>query len=346
MYTTYFGLKEKPFSIAPNPEYLYMSRQHQEALAHLTYGIQEDGCLALLTGDVGTGKTTICRYLLERIPERTDVAVILNPKISSLDLLRTICEELQIDCPLYAEATKIYIDALNEQLLRSHAAGRSTILIIDEAQGLTPQVLEQLRLLTNLETNTHKLLKILLLGQPELETTLASPELAQVNQRITSRYHLSPLQYDECVAYVIHRMHIGGGGQSQFFSDRALRILFTESKGVPRLINLVCDRALLGAYAESLSTVDKGIMIRAAHEILHRQNSKRTSTSRVIITLLLFIAIITIPAFFFMSQNMNSNDKTNTPPPSGREETLPVSDAPAPTAESQENISTLTTVEQ
>lgn len=301
MYTEYFGLKDKPFSIAPNPEYVYMSSHHQEALAHLMYGIQEDGCLALLTGDVGTGKTTICRCLLEKAPQHVNIAVVFNPKISSLDLLRTVCEELKIEYPSKAEDNKTYIDLLNQHLLKSHADGKTTVLIIDEAQGLTPKVLEQLRLLTNLETNTHKLLKIVLLGQPELTDILAQPSLTQVNQRITSRYHLSPLKSDDIIAYVLHRMHVAGGGQSRFFSDSALKILSNKSKGVPRVINLICDRALLGAYAENRSTVDKQIMKQAAKEVLTPPvKSKRAKRPFTQILTICLIALIAFGSFYFL----------------------------------------------
>jgi len=301
MYTQYFGLKEKPFSIAPNPEYVYMSSRHQEALAHLMYGIQEDSCLALLTGDVGTGKTTICRCLLEKTPEHIDMAVVFNPKISSLDLLRTICEELKINVPLEAEENKVYIDSLNKYLLDAHAKGRTTVLIIDEAQGLSPKVLEQLRLLTNLETNTHKLLKIILLGQPELSAILDQESLKQVNQRITSRYHLSPLNYDDAVAYVLHRIHVAGGGQSRYFSDKALKILFKKSGGVPRIINLICDRALLGAYAESRSSVDHITMKQAVKEVFSSPKSERKGGSRTARLAFLFcITLITATSIYYL----------------------------------------------
>lgn len=313
MYTTYFGLKEKPFSIAPNPEYLYMSNHHQEALAHLLYGIQEDGCLVLLTGDVGTGKTTICRALLERLPVKTDVAMILNPKISSLDLLQTICEELGIIFPESLRCTKVYTDKLNKHLLSSHAEGKTTVLIIDEAQGLDPTILEQLRLLTNLETNTNKLLKIILLGQPELEDTLIKPSLAQVNQRITSRYHLSPLKFDDVIAYVRHRLYIAGGGQNQFFTDKAFRVLFKKSKGVPRIINLICDRALLGAYAENIPTVNHSTVSKAAREILAPQKKRTISLGRVLFTGIILCALLIPVGYFIYSSQQGAKRITIQP---------------------------------
>lgn len=330
MYTTYFGLKEKPFSIAPNPEYLYMSNHHQEALAHLLYGVQEDGCLVLLTGDVGTGKTTICRCLLERLPVNTNVAIILNPKISSLDLLQTICEELGITCPKYDHSTKVYTDKLNKHLLNSHADGKTTVLIIDEAQGLDPVILEQLRLLTNLETNTNKLLKIILLGQPELEETLARPNLAQVNQRITSRYHLSPLKYDDVIAYVRHRLFIAGGGQNEFFTDKAFRVLFKKSKGVPRIINLICDRALLGAYAENSPTVRPNTVKKAAREILAPQKRKGISLRRVLFTSIILCALL-IPVSYFIYPLLQEEKRITIQPLVEKESAATTTSEPPPT---------------
>ncbi len=326
MYTQYFGLKEKPFSIAPNPEYVYMSSHHQEALAHLMYGIQEDGCLALLTGEVGTGKTTICRCMLEKTPEHIDMAVVFNPKISSLDLLRTICEELKIDIPQDSGENKIYIDNLNKYLLEAHAKGRTTVLIIDEAQGLTPTVLEQLRLLTNLETNTHKLLKIILLGQPELSVMLQNDDLKQVNQRITSRYHLSPLNYEDTINYLLHRMHVAGGGQSRYFSDKALKILYKKSGGVPRLINLICDRALLGAYAESRSFVDHITMKQAVKEVFSPANvsQKEIKHTRKLVFLLLITALLTATAVYYVQFRQRETTRVTITPLVEKETSLPL----------------------
>ncbi len=314
MYTKYFGLREKPFSIAPNPEYVYMSKLHKEALAHLIYGMQEDGCLGLLTGGVGTGKTTICRCLLENISENIDVAVVFNPKISPLDLLRSICKELQINSPENVEENSVYIDKLNEYLLKAHANGRTTVLIIDEAQGLSSEVIEQLRLLTNLETNTHKLLKIVLLGQPELASTLAKPSLAQVNQRVTSRYHLSPLSYEDTVSYVLHRMHIAGGGQNRYFSDKALKILFKTSEGVPRKINLICDRALLGAYAENRAYVDHVTIKQAIKEIIGTAKPKthpKEGRLARLNTLLIITILTALFIYYIQYKTKQLDDQTN-----------------------------------
>lgn len=269
MYTEYFGLKEKPFTISPDPRYLYMSEQHREALAHLLYGISSDGCLVLLTGGVGTGKTTVCRSLLEQLPENTEAAFIVNPKLSVHELLETICEELGITFQKREKTVKTFIDAITNHLLRSHAIGRTTILIIDEAQNLDMDVLEQLRLLTNLETNTDKLLKIILIGQPELQKKLKSPKVAQISQRITSKYHIQPLNENDVYGFIRHRLIIAGGGRMQFFSQNALKLAYRMSKGVPRMINMLCDRALLGAYVEEKGVyVSEKIMRQACREVL------------------------------------------------------------------------------
>jgi general secretion pathway protein A len=284
MYTHYFGLNEKPFVIAPNPRYLYMSELHREALAHLIYGIQSGGCFILLTGDVGTGKTTVCRCLLEKLPKDTDVAIILNPKLTAIDLLKTICEELSIPVTTASPSSKSYIDAINRHLLQTHAMGRSTALVIDEAQNLDADVLEQLRLLTNLETDTQKLLKIILLGQPELRLMLASPEMSQVNQRITSRYHLKPLKPPDVRIYMQHRIRVAGGGTRRLFSDGAVHHVARLSKGIPRLINLLCDRALLGAYAENADHVSLKIMKKAGREVFGPAQSAFPSPRFILIT--------------------------------------------------------------
>jgi general secretion pathway protein A len=267
MYEHYFGLAEVPFSIAPDPRYLYMSARHREALAHLIYGIRRDGCFVLLTGEVGTGKTTICRCLLEQIPEDCDVAIILNPKLTVEELLETICKEFGIPCPHYPCTVKAYVDRINDYLLEANARGRKTVLIIDEAQNLSVAVLEQMRLLTNLETNQRKLLQIILLGQPELRDMIARPSLRQLAQRITARYHLAPLSKHEVAAYVAHRLAVSGV-HSRIFPAATIAMLSRLSGGVPRLINVLCDRALLGAYIEGEAAVSKRVMGKAAREVL------------------------------------------------------------------------------
>ncbi len=304
MYTQYFGLKERPFSIAPDPRFLYMSELHREAFAHLLYGIRNDGCLILLTGDVGTGKTTVSRCLIEQLPEKTDIAIILNPKLTISELLKTVCEELNIPAPIHSSSDKTYIDNLNSYLLDAHARGRSTTLVIDEAQNLTPKVLEQLRLLTNLETTTHKLLQIVLLGQPELRDMLNSPQLTQFNQRITSRYHLQPLKPDDVEKYIHHRINIAGGSNNSLFSPGAVKHIIKASKGIPRIINILCDRGLLGAYAESRHRVDLKIIKKAAKEVSNGTNQPFFSLRRLALALLVLLLIICLPAgFYFLNRN-------------------------------------------
>ena len=267
MYCKHFGLDAKPFSITPDPRFLFLSGSHREALAHLLYGIGEGGGFVQLTGEVGTGKTTLCRALLEQLPESVDVALILNPKLSSFELVAAICDELQVEYPHETESLKVLIDHLNDYLLRIHAAGRRTILIIDEAQNLSTRVLEQIRLLTNLETDKAKLLQIVLIGQPELQTLLARNELRQLAQRITARYHLGALSCDETHVYVKHRLKVSGG-HADLMSDASIDELYRLSNGIPRLINVLADRALLGAYVEDKRRVDQHVVRRAAREVL------------------------------------------------------------------------------
>ncbi len=320
MYTRYFGLKEKPFTIAPDPRYLYMSELHREALAHLLYGIHNDGCLILLTGDVGTGKTTVCRCLLAQLPEKTDIAIILNPKLTIVELFKTICEELDVPGIQDSPSSKSYVDNLNSYLLDAHAKGRSTVLIIDEAQNLDVEILEQLRLLTNLETDTHKLLQIVLLGQPELRDMLSSPQLTQINQRVTSRYHLQPLKPGDVRRYIQHRIYIAGGSDRSLFSPQAIRHVIKVSKGIPRTINLLCDRALLGAYAEHKDRVDLKIIKKAAKEVTAGSNQPFFSASRLRLALLVFLLGVCLPAgLYFSTKNTTfsqlSEPETERPAP-------------------------------
>ena len=266
MYANYFGLKEPSFSITPDPQYLFLSDQHREALAHLVYGAGENGGFVLLTGEVGTGKTTVCRAFLEQLPEHVDLALILHPALSATELLRAICDEFRI--PLLEEdrTAKRLVDRLHRYLLEAHAQGRRPVLMIDESQDLSPRVLEQIRLLTNLETPKHKLLQIFLVGQPELREMLHNPGLRQLNQRITARYHLNPFSAQDTAAYVQHRLAVAGVDRP-LFTRSALRQLHRESKGVPRLINIFCDRALLGACVTRGPMVTRRILDKAIAEV-------------------------------------------------------------------------------
>lgn len=302
MYKRYFGLKEKPFRIAPTPRYLYLSDLHREALVHLLYGISGEGCIILLTGEVGTGKTTICRSLLERLPDTTDTALILNPILTITDLLQTICDELHITIDEHAPSAKTYIDRLNRHLLDAHARGRNTAVIIDEAQNLDMEILEQLRLLTNLETDTHKLLQIVLIGQPELLKTLNDPKYAQINQRITTRYHLKPLRPDDVTPYILHRIAMAGGeGYCRIFSRLALRYIVKSTQGIPRKINILCDRALLGAYAENKDCVDLTIVRKAAQEISGIPHRRWWSPGRAAVVLAVLFIAVGLPATLYLA---------------------------------------------
>lgn len=287
MYWEYFGFEENPFSISPDPRYLYMSKRHQEALAHLLYGIGEAGGFVLLSGEVGTGKTTICRSLIEQLPDTVDLAFVLNPRLNEIELLATICDEMGISYPREDPSLKVLVDHLNDHLLDAHARGRQPVLIIDEAQNLSPDVLEQIRLLTNLETTKRKLLQIVLIGQPELKELLKRQGLRQLDQRITARYHLAPLSLQDTGAYIRHRLQVGGT-TNDIFTTAAIRAIFDLSGGVPRLINTLCDRCLLGAYAENKSNVDARMVRGAATEVLGLRTPRR---GRAIVTGGLAVAI-------------------------------------------------------
>ncbi len=274
MYAEFFGLKQDPFSIAPDPRYLFMSERHREALAHLLYGIQGGGGFVLLSGEIGAGKTTICRCFLEQIPEQCRVAYIFNPKLTVSDLLKTICREFHVEVRhegIGPATIKDYLDPLNEYLLQSHARGERNVLIIDEAQNLTGHVLEQLRLLTNLETSERKLLQIILIGQPELRAVIARPELEQLAQRVIARFHLGTLNEAETRQYIHHRMQVAGLRGPLPFSGAALKRIHELTRGVPRRVNLLCDRALLGAYATHQARVERAVVDKAAGEVFETE---------------------------------------------------------------------------
>jgi general secretion pathway protein A len=292
MYASFFGLNEKPFSITPDPRYLYLGPRHAEALAHLLYGITESGGFIQLTGEVGTGKTTVVRSLLEQLPEQTDVALVLNPRLSPEEFLLTICDELQVEVPERASPKSI-IDALNTRLLDAHAAGRRVVLIVDEAQNLSTEVLEQIRLLTNLETAKQKLLQIILIGQPELREVLARNDLRQLAQRITGRYHLEPLEPAELAAYVKHRLEVAGS-RAEIFTPGALRVIHKKSDGIPRLINVIADRALLGAWSHEESTVSAKMARKAALEVFGERIKTRARRAPGATAILLGVAGLAI----------------------------------------------------
>ncbi len=265
MYTQFFGLSEPPFSISPNPKYLYMSERHGEALAHLSYGLQDGGGFVLLTGEVGTGKTTVSRCLLQQLPPETEIAYILNPSLTERDLLAAICDEYQL--PYADEASlKQLFDLIRDHLLANLAAGKRSVVLVDEAQHLLPGVLEQLRLLTNLETDDKKLLQVVLIGQPELQQMLRQPLLRQLAQRITARYHLLPLSRQDVDAYVRFRLQVAGCIQP-LFTPRAIQTLHRLSGGIPRLINLICDRALIAAFARGSHKIVHGDISQSAYEV-------------------------------------------------------------------------------
>ena len=266
MYLAHFSLREAPFSLTPDPRFLYLGERHREGLAHLRYGLEDGGGFVQLTGEIGTGKTTLCRALLAELPGHLDVAFLLNPRVSEVDLLASLCDELRIPYSESDARQKPLVDALYRHLLEAHAGGRTTVLLIDEAQNLSPPVLEQVRLLTNLETTKKKLLQIILIGQPELCEVLARSELRQLTQRITARYHLVPFSRRETFDYIAHRIEVAGGSP-RIFSPKARAEVYRQSKGVPRLINVFCDRALLGAYVQEQAGVNVATARRAIAEV-------------------------------------------------------------------------------
>lgn len=340
MYTEFFKLNESPFSLTPDPRYLFMSERHREGLAHLLYGVQQPGGFVMLTGDVGSGKTTLCRCLVKQLPPETDVALILNPRLTVIELLATVCDELRIPYPAETGSVKVLIDALNQRLLESHARGRRTVLLIDEAQNLSEEVLEQIRLLTNLETSKEKLLQIILVGQPELLAILKREKLRQLAQRITARYHLLALTRKETYAYVQHRLLVSGR-QDPLFNRGAMRCVYRLSRGVPRVINIICDRALLGAYALDKRRITASIVRTASRETRGVLSWSRRSRlawtggilalAAVLIGMAVFLEPDTLPALRRKAVNPGGSVS---PPPVAKESVKavagkPTKDAPA-----------------
>ena len=313
MYLSHFSLNERPFSISPDPRFLFMSNRYREALAHLTYGVEDGGGFVLLTGEVGTGKTTVCRCLLQQLPEKTRLAFVLNPKLNSLELLATICDELAIEYPEECTSLKILTDKLSEYLLSCYEQGLSVVVMIDEAQNIDTDVLEQIRLLTNLETNQKKLLQIILVGQPELQEKLAQRDLRQLAQRITARYHLRPLNLKETMAYVLHRIRIAGSRKS-LFSRKSIELLHSKTTGIPRLINTICDRALVAATSRNKNLVDHRIMREAILDVMgvtRRANqSKPQSRPKLLVWSIAVIAVFSVIGLsFWLGQVFNQTQK-------------------------------------
>jgi len=353
VYTHFFKLREPPFSITPDPTYLYLSPRHQEALGHLLYGTGQHGGFVQLTGEVGTGKTTIVRTLLAQKLENVDVAVILNPRQSEQEFVQSICDELHVAYPKEGLTLKVLHDALNAHLLATHAAGRRTVIIIDEAQNLERNVLEQVRLLTNLETHKDKLLRIMLVGQPELAQMLSRADLRQLATRITARYHLTPLSPTETVEYIRHRLRIAGNNEA-LFNMQALALIHKLTGGIPRLVNILCDRSLLGAYASNEHVVTPQIVQGAAAESLGDMpvtpkraalpfwrlgDRRRWSFSEVVIVVL--IAAVCVYWWATASRTQNASIDTA--------QTMPVAPAvasvPAPSAAPAEASAPSTTTE-
>lgn len=267
MYEAFFGLQEAPFSITPDPRYLFPSARHTEALGHLFYGVSAAGGFIQLTGEVGTGKTTVVRSLLAREPVDVDIALVLNPRVTVTEFLQTLCEDLGVTvAPESRQSVKSLVDVLTARLLDAHAAGRRVAVLIDEAHLLERDVLEQVRLLTNIETSTRKLLQIILIGQPELRELLAREDMRQVAQRITGRLHLDSLSSAETAAYVRHRLRVAGATR-EIFTPSALRELHRQAQGLPRLINVIADRAMLGAFSQDRHEISARLVRDAAAEV-------------------------------------------------------------------------------
>ncbi len=331
MYLESYGLKEAPFSITPDPRYVFLSERHRDALAHLLYGIGKGGSggFVQLTGEVGTGKTTLCRLLLEQLPENTRVALVLNPRLSPLELLESICDELKLDVGDRKGSLKGLVDMLNAYLLDAYAQGLRVVLIIDEAQNLSTDALEQVRLLTNLETPTQKLLQIILLGQPELRDKLNESELRQLAQRITARYHLTPLDRNEAEAYVRHRLAVAGAVRSPF-SRLGLRALYKRSGGVPRLINIIGDRALMAGYAREQTSIGERLVDRAADETLPGGARYRLRHYGPWAIAAGAVIALGAGAYFFQQQTLATKAATS----------VPVVVAPGPTATTVATVAT------
>ncbi len=338
MYTEFYGLSEKPFSLTPDPRYLFLSASHREALAHVLYGIEQGEGFISVTGEVGTGKTTLCWTLLERLGPDTEVAFVFNPMLSGEELLRAISGEFGLASAGLSRAQ--INDELNRFLLEQRRAGKRVLLIIDEAQNLPPQTLEEIRLLSNLETATSKLLQILLFGQPELDAKLESRDLRQLRQRISVRWGLQALDAGETREYVRHRLRMASGGHGELFSEGALREVHRRSGGVPRLVNLICDRTLLAGYAAGWAQVGPELVAGAAREILGRKRRRRLASlwpgGRAVVAAAALVGVLIAGAFAWQRLGPRAAERAPTPAaailtPSPDSELLPSS--PGPSAE-------------
>jgi general secretion pathway protein A len=327
MYTRFFGLTEKPFAITPDPRYVFLSERHAEALAHLLYGINDAGGFVQLTGEVGTGKTTMIRSLLGQLPPHVDVALILNPRVTPEEFLLAILDELHLARPPErAHSIKSIVDALNARLLAAHAEGRKIVVLVDEAQQLSVDVLEQVRLLTNLETATEKLLQIILVGQPELRELLARNDLRQLAQRITGRYHLAPLSAEESARYIRHRLRVAGA-TTEIFTDRALAVLAKRGHGVPRLLNVIADRALLGAYTAESHRVTPALVRRAAAEVRGQSSPRIARRVAGITPVVIALSVIAIGGYLAATRLFPPSPRLAATPAPIAPQTAP---APAP----------------
>jgi general secretion pathway protein A len=297
MYTTFYNLKERPFEITPDPDFLFLSESHREALAHLVYSARERKGFTVITGEVGTGKTTLVQAFLSRLNGKVKTAYIFNPKLTSVDFLRYICEDFGLKDEKHSKGQ--YIAQLHNFLLDHYSRGEQVILIIDEAQSLPPALLEEVRLLTNLETPKSKLLQVIMVGQPELNVVLNSHPFRQLKQRVSLRYHLKPLDEEETKKYVEKRLTCAGAIDPHFFTAKALKKIYTFSQGIPRLINIISDHALLAGYSENKKIIGPKMIKEAVRKLESWPGIKGKTKNRAFIWILLLMAIITLIVIFY-----------------------------------------------